>query len=245
MDVFIDFDGVICDAFAECAAVTRAADEVPEGQSPGPLTAYADQLPADFLDRFAAIRPLSRTLADFMITNRVQVAPANRKEFDAIKRHVLDLDRMTERAQAVRDHWRTKDRASWLDLHRIEPDVHSWLTGLGEPVTIVSSKDEESIAEIMRHHRLDSVVGEIIGDCSDKRAAVSERLRSGKEAVFIDDSLANVLQLADLIGLTALWATWGYHTADDLEVAESRGVARLELSDLAELRPGRAVMITG
>lgn len=243
MDVFIDFDGVICDAFVECAAVTRAADELSDGQLPPPLTAYADRLPADFLKRFAAVRPLSRTLADFMITNRVGVAPADRDEFEAVKRQISDLDRMTARAQAARDHWRVCERASWLDLHRIEPDVRNWLAALADPVTIVSSKDEESIAEIMKHHGLEPVVGEIVGGCSDKLTAVRERLRSGREAVFIDDSLANVLQLADLVGLNALWATWGYHTPDDVELATSLGVARLDLSDLAELRPGRAVLV--
>jgi FMN phosphatase YigB (HAD superfamily) len=49
--------------------------------------------------------------------------------------------------------------------------------------------------------------------------------------VFIDDSIENVSAAIDL-SLQTEWASWGYHSIEDLGFATKKGIKMLHLSDL-------------
>lgn len=233
--VVLDFDGVVCDALVECAAVSAVG-----GQPSGPLPDLADALEtltAQFVTRFASVRPHCRTLADFMVVNSISGPVSTRAEFEAARAACdrAEVDRQSARAQAARDHWRIAAPSAWLALHTPYPGVEHLLTAASGRVAIVSNKDAASIHRLLEHFGVAQHVREVVGGCSDKPSALA-RLAGGRGAVsFIDDNLANVLAVGRVPGVRSLWATWGYHSLEDRAVATARGVTALTLDELGDI----------
>src|SRR5690606_28370687 len=67
--LILDFDGVVCDAFEECAVVTWYATEDPETTAAKPVAELVSDLPASFLTRFRTVRKYSRLLHHFMVAH--------------------------------------------------------------------------------------------------------------------------------------------------------------------------------
>ncbi|MEI2777353.1 MAG: HAD family hydrolase [Tetrasphaera sp.] len=229
----LDFDGVVCDALSECAALTRAA------AGPGPGLPTLDEaiaaLTPQLLARFASVRPYCRTLADFMVTNAVTAAVTSREEFEAAKAAAGPelLDAQAAHAQQIRDAWRADEPEAWLDMHIPYAGVPDLIRGAGGPVAIVSNKDGESIDAILTHLGLRGDVAIIAGACADKPAAVARLIGEHASASFIDDNLANVFAVAAVPRVRSLWATWGYHSREDITQALTAGVPTLALGELA------------
>ena len=56
----------------------------------------------------------------------------------------------------------------------------------------------------------------------------------------IDDNITNVVE-AHRAGFDARWATWGYNTAANFELARARSIRSVDLASLAQLTaPGAA-----
>lgn len=229
----LDFDGVVCDALTECAALTHAAAD------PGPglpsLDVAIAALTPQILARFGSVRPYCRTLADFMVTNAVGRAITGREEFEQAAASVGRdaLEAQAARAQRIRDAWRAAEPAAWLDLHIPYAGVADLIRDAGGPVAIVSNKDGESIAAILANLDLAGDVAIVAGECTDKPAAVARLIGEHASATFVDDNLANVLAVAAVPRVRSLWATWGYHSREDIALAQARSVPTLSLGELA------------
>lgn len=233
----LDFDGVIADALLEGAAVTWfARDGVPSLHPP--ISEAVTQIPADFVAVFAQVRAYSRTLDDFMLAHLLYPAsgPIDRQRFAEVKAEA-DPKTIAERvaaAEKVRASWRENGFPEWVAQHTVHAQMAELIRQTDDEIIIVSAKDAASIAAILAHHGLLQHIVHIEGDCHDKRAVLGARLKDGvgrNELIFVDDSIANILAVADL-PLRALWADWGYHGHEDMALAREKGLVPLGLDDL-------------
>lgn len=235
----LDFDGVVCDALRECAAVTWYAGH-PELRADVRPDEAAEAVPRAFLRTFASVRAYSRTLADFMVANAV--APGTIVDRASFARRRLDvgqeqLDARALLGESIRARWRDQHRGVWLRMHRVHDEVGDVLRCTSEPVAIVSAKDAESIRAILGAARLDDHVGPVVGSCTDKPAALTELAAEAwpDRLVFVDDNLDNALAASRLPGVDSRWAHWGYHGPEDDRAAAQAGIAPLSLDDLSRL----------
>ncbi|PJM98493.1 hypothetical protein CG740_35135 [Streptomyces sp. CB01201] len=238
--LILDFDGVIADAFTECALVTWYADHEPAAVAAKPLTELAQAMPRQFLDRFRIVRNYARLLDDFMVArdpDAAYITTVAGYEKLSSRQNPKKLTSLVKEATAVRAALRDQQRDEWLAMHTLYPGIAGLLQRhRGRGTSIVTAKDEASVWDILTHHRLESTVVQVIGECSDKRAAVLELAATDglrpQAVTFIDDHITNALAVRDT-GATSLWAWWGYHTADHIERAIQRRQRRVYLPELA------------
>ncbi|MBN0043415.1 HAD family hydrolase [Streptomyces actuosus] len=240
--LILDFDGVVADAFTECAVVTYYADHDPATIADKPIAELAAAMPAGFVSRFRTVRTYARLLDDFMVA-RDPAADAIRElaDFEALAARLPGprLAALVRGAGAVRSALREQRRTEWLDLHRLYPGIAGLLRRhQGRGTSIVTAKDERSVWEILAHHRLDTAVAQVVGECADKRTAVRRIAEAdglpADAVTFIDDHITNALAVRDT-GATTLWAWWGYHTPEHVERAVARKQRRVYLPELATL----------
>lgn len=237
--LILDFDGVICDALTECALVTWLGVHPPAPSAP--VSAYAPAMPRGFLERFRTIRDYARTLDHFVTAHRPMAAYlTSQAGFDRLYRSIADVfvTEFTAQASAARARCRDEEPEYWTGLHTLYPGVDGLLRRHAGKVCIVTAKDADSVWRILRHHKVDDTVAEVIGESSRKADAVRTLAArygvSAAECTFIDDNLTNAVQVAGT-GARALWATWGYHTPEHEAEAKRAGLPRLRLPDLADL----------
>ncbi|MFB6893415.1 HAD family hydrolase [Kitasatospora sp. NPDC056327] len=240
--LILDFDGVIADAFTECALVTWYADRDPAEVAARPLAERAAELPPEFLNRFRTVREHARVLGDFMVARHPAsgaiTGPADYRALAAAL-PAPERARLVAGASAVRARLSAERRAEWLGLHTLYPGIPALLERhRGGSTAVVTAKDEKSVWEILGHHGLADTVAQVVGDCSDKATAVRDLAAAEglepADVTFVDDHIANTLAVG-ATGATALWAWWGYHTADHVAIADRHGQRRLQLADLATL----------
>ncbi|MFB7657024.1 MULTISPECIES: HAD family hydrolase [unclassified Streptomyces] len=240
--LILDFDGVIADAFTECAIVTYYADQDPEQVALIPLEELAAGVPRGFLNRFGLVRKYARLLEDFMVARDPQAESITGiGDYEALLAHIppKQLASLARGATTVRAALRAAQGPEWRAMHTLYPGIRDLLERhRGRGTSIVTAKDADSVREILEHHRLQAAVVEVIGECSDKRSAVLD-LAAGDgiqpDAVtFIDDHITNALAVRDT-GARSLWAWWGYHTPDHIDRAIQRRQRRVYLPELATL----------
>ncbi|GAA3621518.1 HAD family hydrolase [Microlunatus ginsengisoli] len=230
--IALDFDGVICDGSTECAVTTWNAwtgRSVPAGP--------AGAVPASFLDRFLSLRGYARQLGHFVVPLLGPSAPIDdQAAFDACFAAIPAerVDRFVAAAERYRATARRLDPQRWLAQHRVHAPALETLRAL--PLSyVVTAKDVQSVIEILAAYGLELEPDRIYGGLRDKLDALADVARRSAlpaEAVlFVDDSVANVVA-ARAAGFDARWATWGFHTPDQLRTADALGLPRLALADL-------------
>lgn len=245
--LMLDFDGVICDALRECALVTWLGLRPPERTAA--VSSYLPAMPREFLRRFQQVRDYARVLDHFVVAHRARAAAiGSRADFEALfgTLHAGFVARFTAAASAARGRCRQEEPEFWLDLHTIYPGVADLLRRHAGGVAVVTAKDEASVRTILDRHGLGATVAEVVGECADKAAAIRALCRQHRmdtsEVLFVDDNLVNVRRVA-AVGARTRWATWGYHTPEDLAEAARHGVTGLQLAQvpaLAATRTSRA-----
>ncbi len=235
----VDFDGVIVDALEECALVTWLGVHPPAAGTP--VSAYLDALPDGFARRFARVRDYSRTLDHFLVAHRAAAGNiSSQADFDRI---FAALTPATVRdfvaaATAARQRCRTEEEPFWLDLHTLYPGVDDLLRRHAGAVAVVTAKDAESVRVILRRRGLGDTVVEVIGECARKDEAVRDLCARHRvpprDVLFIDDSLTNVRRVAGT-GVQTRWATWGYHTPEDVAAARAAPTRPLHLAEVSTI----------
>ncbi|MEU1458077.1 HAD family hydrolase [Streptomyces avermitilis] len=240
--LILDFDGVIADAFTECAVVTYYADHDPAALTGKPIAELAAAMPAAFVARFRRVRTFARLLDDFMVA-RDSGAESIRtvEDYEALRDRIppKKLSSLVRGATAVRTALREQQRDEWLGMHSLYPGIADLLRRhQGRGTSIVTAKDEPSVWDILAHHQLESAVTQVIGECSDKRTAVQQIAEGDglptSAVTFIDDHITNALAVRDT-GANSLWAWWGYHTPDHIDRAITRKQRRIYLPELTQL----------
>jgi phosphoglycolate phosphatase-like HAD superfamily hydrolase len=235
----VDFDGVVCDALAECALITWLGAHQGRPWSSG-RTQFR-RVPQPFIRRFRVIRDYSRTLDHFVLAHLPYTQWINgQRGFERIFHSLPEsyVGRFTATASAARARLRDEEPEFWLDMHTLYPGMSLLLQRHAGATAIVTAKDEESVRGILHRHSLEHVVTDVIGECSDKPRAVRDLCLRHRipppQATFIDDNLTNVRCVSE-VGVRALWATWGYHTPEDLVNGARPGIRPLALSGVPGL----------
>jgi phosphoglycolate phosphatase-like HAD superfamily hydrolase len=238
----LDFDGVICDSWRECALVTWAAHHRWRADEFGD-DAFA-ALPPGFVARFRALRGYARRLGDFLVpvlTTDEHVG--SQQDFD---RALARLDpaviaQFVQRATAFRAAARDGHHARWLAFHDLYDGIAELLAGLVDRMYIVTARDSTSVKQLLSAHGIDVPPDRIYGSRESKDAALADiRIRERSWLYFVDDSLPNVVA-AQAAGHRAAWALWGYSAAEQHAEATRLGVPALTLHDL----PAAASSVTG
>lgn len=230
--LFLDFDGVVCDALPECALVTWFGVHHLPDPPDGPIALA--QLPAAFLDRFRRVRNYSRLLDHFLVAHLTESAGITSQDgFDRMFA-TLSPERVatfTATASAARAALRSRQPEFWLGLHTLYPGATDLFEQYSGGIVIITAKDVASTTEILAHHGLAGAVAHIEGECADKARAVAristELGIDPSGSLFVDDNLANVLRVRET-GTPALWALWGYHTADHVTEADRAAVRAID-----------------
>jgi phosphoglycolate phosphatase-like HAD superfamily hydrolase len=237
--LIVDFDGVVVDALEECALVTWLGVHPPAATAP--VSSYLRAMPEEFQRRFARVRDYSRTLDHFLVAHRAAAGRiASQSDFDRIYATFAPetVRRFVAGASAARRRCRSEEEPFWLDLHTLYPGVDDLLRRHAGSVAVITAKDADSVRVILRRRGLEGTVAEVIGECGRKDEAVRDLCAryggSPRDVLFIDDNLSNVRRVAGT-GAATRWATWGYHTPEDLALARAGGIRPLDLAELPDL----------
>ncbi len=241
----LDFDGVICDSWRECALVTWGGHHgwLPTEFGPSAF----DALPADFAVRFLALRGFACDLGHFavpLLDGSKQVR--TQADFDRLYA-ALPLAAVTAfvtRASHYRDAARIEQRERWLAFHDLYEGLPDLLSELADRLYLVTARDLGSVQELLSSHAVAIPPERIYGEQQSKLWALADI--QAKEGVgagsvyLIDDSLSNVVAAREA-GHAVAWAQWGYSAPEHDEEAARLGVPRLALPDL----PAMAVAVAG
>lgn len=218
--LLLDFDGVICDSLNECFVVGRNAYARMTGD---PLVIVApEEAEADLLCFFKNHRWMVGPAQDYFLLFWYWfsgVTNLTRDDFLSGKRSLgkqsAQYGRLffEERHRLCRRH-----HDVWLQLSPLYPGVADWLRSvkLESMVHIVTTKDEESVTEILNVHDLGELplAGKKEFDVAGGKAEVIVRVLKQYEAnpsnaFFLDDN-PDYLRDAATVGVNCAWAAWGY-----------------------------------
>lgn len=229
----LDFDGVICDSWRECAVVTWAGQH---GWAPAEFGVSAFQaIPAAFVQRFLALRGYARHLGHFL----VPVLPGSEQiscqhDFDRYYASLAPnvVAEFVERASRFRASVRNGHRAQWLAFHELYEGVPGLLSALKNRLYVVTARDRESVRELLAAHGIAVEPERIYGEQHSKSAALFDiQAREHAEVYFVDDNLGNVMA-AQADGHRAAWALWGYSAPEHRARADWLAVPVLSLPEL-------------
>ncbi len=233
----LDFDGVIADGLDECLLTAWLTwHELPVARFD---EATLRTIPDTFRDRFAHLRNFVRHDGHFLVAFACDDDLATASAFEARYAALPLAERDAFRAAfiALRSTIRTEKPDVWLRMHTVYPDLLPALRA-GAVDAIVSGKDGASIEAILHASAVPFPAERIFGRVSDKRPILDD-LRAqaaarGAELVFCDDNVDNAVDIAAL-GITVLWARWGYGTPEQRNRAETIGLKGISAPELAAL----------
>lgn len=238
----LDFDGVICDSWRECALVTWAAQHGCAPERFG-VTAWK-ALPATFVERFRVLRGYARHLGHFLVP--VLAGSAQIGSQDDFDRYYASLPpaavaEFIRRASAYRAAARTRRHTHWLAMHDLHPGLASVLSRIRHHLYIVTARDSGSARELLSQHGITVEPERIYGGQHSKGAALADiRVRERAELFFVDDNLGNVVA-AQADGHHVAWALWGYSVPEHHTEATRLRVPVLSLRDF----PAMAIAVAG
>ena len=232
--IALDFDGVLCDGLAECLLVSwlSFADRV----QPGNGVALLDRIPSSFKDHFARCRNFVRHSGHFIIPFLSGATFETQADFDAAYRTVEAgaLEAFLRRFEACRKQLRQEQPAQWLALHTLYPGVRSALQAARLPLFIVTAKDTASVLAILEAAGVLFGEDRVYGGVTAKVAAFQHIARqsgcSPERIAIYDDNVFNVAEACGA-GFDAIWATWGYSSAEHQRIAVSKSLPSVSLDE--------------
>jgi len=232
--IALDFDGVLCDGLAECLLVSwlSFADQV----QPDNSVALLDTIPSSFKDHFARCRNFVRHSGHFIIPFLSDATFETQADFDAAYRTVEAgaLEAFLRRFEACRKRLRQEQPEQWLALHTLYPGVRPALQAARLPLFIVTAKDTASVRAILEAAGAPFREDRIYGGVTAKLAAFHDISRqsgcSPERVAIYDDNVLNVAE-ARGAGFDAIWATWGYSSAEHQRIAASKSLPSVSLDE--------------
>ncbi len=226
VQLFIDFDGVICDSAAECLFSSWVAYDrlglsaqpddpaVPPSDTPG----TPPSVPVTLRKRFLGLRPFIRAGDDYVLIQHLLATgrtPAHQEEFDLERRRAGPqmLARYADELNRVRQDLMVHDRDHWLRLNPLYPGMEGLLRAADWDRTwILSTKRPRYIEAILAFHEVPVPAHAILHAAAisklDMVAAVLDERQAGRAAL-IDDQLDHLVGNEDP-RIEVFLATWGY-----------------------------------
>ncbi len=249
LQLFIDFDGVICDSAAECLfsswvaydRLTRDSDSAGGARPPSdPLS-----VPVALRARFLHLRPFIRAGDDYVLIQSLLAGnrtPSRQEEFDQARREAgpQTLARYADVLNLVRQELMAHDRDHWLRLNPLYPGMAKLLRAADwETTWILSTKRPRYIQAILAFHEVPVPPRAILHAAAVSKletvAAVLDERRA-ERAALVDDQLDHLVGNDDP-RIEVYLAAWGYAKPEWLKDPR---VPALDLPDLRGLQ-GRAM----
>ncbi|HUU27797.1 MAG TPA: HAD hydrolase-like protein [archaeon] len=256
----LDFDGVICDSLLEAYLLTcRIAPKFDPSLAPAQnwtptltdIQKFRDCNPGHW-QHFISIVPFANRAEGYLVIQKAVSLKRNlstQEDFDSFCSSSLkaeDLEAFHEEFYRERYSLEARDREGWLRLNEPFPGVKAALGELSErfALSVVTSKDAKTVRALLEHYGVSPLFKP--GLILDKETGASKRAHLGalreifgcsfREITFIDDKVAHLIDCQDL-GIRLYLSAWGYNGSQERRLAESRGIAVLELNNLASLHP--------
>lgn len=211
--IYLDFDGVLFDTAQEAFIVSCiVADEDTRMLNEADYARFlqARALVTAAWNYRAVMDALDRRLEDVALIGYLK------HEFLVGPTHE---DRLFEERffQARRDV-STKDHSAWLALSL---PFHFWslilplINGCEQKFTILSTKDEASIKEVLTYNGAPLGLRVLGRDAYEraggsKAAILRNEIFTGEPSLFIDDSFEHIVEVRGVSGVKVFWARWGY-----------------------------------
>ncbi len=225
--IALDFDGTLCDGVAECLLVSWQAFH-------GDGAALLETIPSSFRDNFTRCRNFVRHSGHFIIPFLRDATFETQADFDAAYKAVdaARLEAFLRRFEACRTQLRQEQPAQWLALHTLYPGVGAALSSARVPLFIVTAKDTASVLAILAAAGAPFGEDRVYGGVTAKLTAFHEVARRsgcnpGSVAIY-DDNVPNVAEARDA-GFDAIWATWGYSSAEHRRIAAGKSLPSVGL----------------
>ena len=252
VELFIDFDGVICDSAAECLFSSWVAYDrltrlcptrhrptrhaQPDGRA-GPHPDTPPSFPVTLRERFLDLRPFIRAGDDYVLIQHLLATgrtPAHQEEFDRERRDAGPqlLARYADELNRVRQELMVHERNHWLRLNPLYPGMAEILHAADWDSTwILSTKRPRYIEAILAFHDVPVPARAILHAAAvsklDMVAAVLDERQAGRAAL-VDDQLDHLVGNDDP-RIAVYLAAWGYAKP------EWRADPRVPSLDLPEL----------
>jgi phosphoglycolate phosphatase-like HAD superfamily hydrolase len=241
----LDFDGVICDSMDECLYVSY----------------FAYKGVSDVVDINLSRIPISRQI-EFR-KYRYLVGPGhhyyylwkaihergsnNSKSFEQHFIEIVDMedhkaDAFATEFYQMRKLLRKHDQKKWIQLNQLydQPKKALSIKGNTNNVVIVTSKDRESVHDILKENDIDIKREEIYGrEFSVDKNEIFQALSVEREVdlsniSFVDDNIENLVN-AKSIGIMSYLAVWGYNSDLDKLRAEDSDIKLLEVTGIEDI----------
>lgn len=226
----LDFDGVICDSTVETAitgwnAARTLWPEMPEA------------VPPAMVETFRTFRPLIETGYEAILIMRLISQGASFQSLANNYHYTIEalikdsgfvIDDLKKLFGATRDYWIKHDLADWIAKNPLYVGVADRLQAIGrdKPWYVVTTKHERFVNLILQSNRISLPEENIYGlDRNMSKTAVLHELMQmhpNAEIYFVEDrlpTLTNMLNNKTLSGVKLVFATWGYNTDIDKEMA--------------------------
>ena len=227
--IFLDFDGVICDSVDECFVSSWLAYAMHRDKEPTSISLSEYHLFRDY-------RPFIRGGADYLLLQHCiakGIHLSNQDEFDAQVEIIGDagIDEFHSQFYSIRSNLLENDRAYWLKLNTIYPGVRQPLKSLAPHAWILTTKEVSFAHEIISSKGFEWALDRIICSGKERKVEIIEQILGENDtAVFIDDQIDHFTGSIDP-RISCYLAAWGYVRPDWLsgntEVLTENGFAEL------------------
>lgn len=247
----LDFDGVLVDSRKECFVMAVNAyrqgrpgsKAFPVSFEPGKVEETLKENYASLFERYKPIRPyVIDAFSFFVLLNSLEedMELDSQADYFELRESLKDeKDSFVKAFYDERFSWLEDHPEDWLSLMEPFPLMRS-LPKLSEQFELVIStnNDKRPVETIFRKHGIEVKGIFDKSNGSDKRAhltAISEQFSIPFESIlFVDDNLHHLTTTLPL-GVTCLFPEWGYHTEEQMQEAEERGLTILHLQDAEQV----------
>ncbi len=230
VQVFLDFDGVLCNSVQECFVSSWLAyhnERAPDS---------AKSIPHQVKEKFYTYRPLIRTGADYVLLQEALdkgIPLASQKNFDDLQARIgsVTMSGYREAFYSVREFLLENHREFWISLN---PLFECFIPGLKAAVrepeyTIISTKKSSFVAEILNSNNIRWPADRIIDSGNERKLSIIGALLTDTDrAVFIDDQIDHLLGNSDS-RIEPKLAEWGYIKDEWLGQTEVETIGKEEL----------------
>lgn len=225
----LDFDGVICDSALETGlsgwqVASRIWGEMPE------------QMPEQIMTDFRQIRPVMETGFEAILICRLLfegLQPALlmddfASQLKSLKaREHLDVADLKKKFGEYRDNWIETDLVGWIGMNPLYPGVTDLLQTIPlKQRYIITTKQERFVIEILAANQIEILPDQVYGlERQLKKPQILDdlqQLNPHATILFVEDRLPTLLDVIETPSLSVLnlyFATWGYNTQTDKQLA--------------------------
>lgn len=242
----LDFDGVICDSAVEtgmtgwkvaCSLWSDMPADMPESVSEG----------------FRQVRPIMETGYEAILIVRMLFEGSTTERLltnfsksiaQLLRRDQLNIDDLKQLFGQTRDQWIKENINEWIQMNPLFDGIADKLKQIDtSQCYIITTKQERFVHQIFQANAISVPESQVYGLDRNlsKQQILADLVRTHPQQriLFVEDrlpTLINVINDSRLKDIELYFATWGYNTIQDKELAmNSTKITSISLSDMLSL----------